>query len=134
MNTPQTRPTPQNPTSFTLSFMRWTSRSIGLLLGALILVIMVGEGGLFSHKSPMEWLMMAFFLSATTGLFLGCLWEIPGGILILVSMGGFYLLNYWASGFSRWPGGCFFPLIYLPGLLYVLCALLERWRQDRVTR
>lgn len=114
--------------------MRWTARGIGLLLGALILVIIIGEGGLSSRKSTMEWIMMAFFLSATAGLFLGCRWEIPGGILILVSMGGFYLLNYWASGFSRWPGGWFFPMFYLSGFLYVLCALLDHWRQGHVTR
>jgi hypothetical protein len=113
--------------------MRWSARSIGLLLGALILVILVGEGGSFSNKSSMEWLMMALFLSATTGLFLGWRWEIPGGILTIASMGGFYLVNYWASGFSRWPGGWVFPLIYLPGFLYVLCALLEHWQSGRVT-
>jgi hypothetical protein len=79
-------------------------------------------------------LMAAFLMISTIGLFLGWRLEFSGGILIIAGMGGFYLVNYWASGFSRWPGGWVLPLLFLPGLLYVLCALLEHGRQGRGTR
>lgn len=116
------------PTPVALLMIRWTARLIALAICALVLTIIFGEGDLFSRRSPMEWLMTALFLISIIGLFLGWRWESLGGVLSVTGMCGFYLTHYWTSNFTRWPGGWVFPCFFIPGILYVLCAVLERRR------
>jgi len=116
-----------------LKCLRWTARIIGALLGVLILAIAIGEGGFPLNRSFPETILTILFICTTIGLFLGWRLEFLGGILVVVGMGGFYLVHYWNSGYTRWPGGWAFPLLYLPGFLYLLCALLKRRHQPRIS-
>lgn len=125
MNSKVMENVPAKATPWALLSMRWTARIIGLALGALVIFFIIGEGGFPVLRTPREWLMTAFFLISTIALILGCRWEALGGILSVAGMGGFYQVHYWFSGFSRWPGGWVIPSFFIPGLLYILCAILE---------
>lgn len=129
MNSSVMETVPKKPTPWALLCMRWTARIIGLALGALVLTIILGEGSFPVFRTTREWLMAVFFLSSIVGLFLGWKWEAFGGILNMASTGGFYLVHFWFSGFTSWPRGWVLPSFFIPGLLFILCAILVNRKQ-----
>jgi len=49
-----------------------------------------------------------------------------GGGMVLCGLGTFYAVEWIGSG--RFPGGWVFPLMYLPGVLALIC----RWQARRI--
>lgn len=117
---------PNQPTPWALLVMRWAARIIGLALGGLVLTFIIGEGSFPGFRSTREWLMAVFFFSSIAGMILGWRWEVFGGILNVASMGGFYLVHFWFSNFTSWPRGWVIPTFFIPGLLLIMCAILEK--------
>ena len=110
---------------------RWAARLSGASLLLLVLWFLIGEGGPNPAKFlPLEAFQSGSLLLALVGLALLWKWELPGGLLVLGGMLGFYAANYLAVG--RFPGGWAFPSLYVPGLLAVISWTLAR--RDRPSR
>jgi hypothetical protein len=96
---------------------RWAARMLSLGLIAVFLIFWIAEGelGLVFRSSMMQCLVVA-----VVGLGLGWKWEAVGGGLSLAGVAGFYALNFAQTG--RFPGGWVFPLMFVPGILYLIAA------------
>lgn len=98
--------------------VRWTARVLGLLLVALVLAIIIGEGFDPTKLQGVRLFTSAAFLSALIGMVLLWRWETIGGAIVIAGMLAFYAIHFAASG--RLPGGWVFPLCFLPGILALL--------------
>jgi hypothetical protein len=100
---------------------RWTARIFGTLLVMLILLIAIGEGMLNLFTQPVQvqigFLALAFIL---IGILAGWRWELAGGIM---SLFGWCL--FFASVMTLRRMTWFVAMLALPGMLYVISALLR---------
>lgn len=106
--------------------MKWLARLWALAMAGLILLIAV-DGGL--HPTRLQWPELILFVPlflAWLGLWLGWRWEGLGGALVVVGMASFYLTHFALTGFGRSPRGWAFPVMAVPGLLFLLCWSLRR--------
>ena len=104
---------------------RWTARVIGTLLVLLIVVIGIGEGMPNPFTQPPA--VQAGFLALALlmiGILAGWRWELAGGV---ISMAGWCL--FLASVKCRLT--CFVWALALPGVLYVISALLRRCKKGQ---
>ena len=107
----------------------WSLIRIGFILTMFIGEALSGEG---VWPTSAEWLGLALFPSGVLlGLLLAWWREGIGGAVALLSLVGFYLWNWLQNG--RWPEGPFFVLVAAPGLLFLICSLLERPRRPSPT-
>jgi len=102
--------------------VRWIARILAALMAAFIAFMFVGNAvtdgiGPLLNLTIRESLMMIAFLIVFLGLILGWTREKLGGWLIVIGMVLFYLFDFAFSG--TFPRGAFFPLIALPGLLFL---------------
>jgi hypothetical protein len=101
-----------------LLVVRWSARITSLMLVALVLVFMVGEGPPNPFKQPssvqVEFLGMALMLA---GFLLGWRWEAMGGIMAVVGFAAFFATELVVNG--RPPGGAI-PLFVVPGVLFLV--------------
>jgi len=97
-----------------------------VLIFALILTFMIGEGLPPFGTTVSEILQRLGFFAAWLGMLV--LWrrEGIGGGMVLCGLGTFYAVEWIGSG--RFPGGWVFPLMYLPGVLALIC----RWQARRI--
>jgi hypothetical protein len=86
----------------------------------MILAFLLGEGVDAARLTPVEWLSMAAFAALCAGLLLGWKREAAGGALSLVALVVFYAVELAVNG--HLPRGCVWPLLGVPGALYLLCA------------
>jgi hypothetical protein len=107
-----------------LLVVRWTARLLAAAMVALVLTLMIGEGG-FNPRllRPLEALQMALFVLACTAMLIAWQWELWGGLLSLAAMIGFMAVELAVNG--ALPRGATFYLMLLPGVCYVLCGLIE---------
>jgi len=103
--------------------LKWIARLTALLLALIILVIFIGElaSEKFQGFSLRESLMMLAFFTVWLGYLIGWKMEITGGVMTLAGIAAFYLLDYGFSG--SFPGGPVFPLMGIPGVLYILSSV-----------
>jgi hypothetical protein len=101
---------------------RWSARIVGTLLVVLVLVIAIGEGMPNPFTQPLA-VQIGFLALAliVTGIVAGWRWEFSGGIL---STAGWCLFVGSVVGVKRL--NLFIALLALPGILYLLSALLRR--------
>jgi hypothetical protein len=104
--------------------LRWFSRITGLLLAGLIVLFAIGNGFNTRQVTLTTGLMSVAFCAAAAGMLILWRWELIGGMIVLVGMTAFYVIKFTASG--KWPGGWFFPLCFLPGVLALMCSGLTR--------
>lgn len=103
-----------------MTVLRWIARSLSAALLGLFCMFWVGEG-----PPP---IFPPCFLTFEVGLLVLCLAglvvafraELLGGTLGLAGSAGFYLANFAASGFHRFPGGWVFPLLLITPMLYLV--------------
>jgi hypothetical protein len=104
---------------------RWTARIIGTLLVLLIVMIGIGEGMPNPFKQPpavqVGFLALALLM---IGILAGWRWELTGGV---ISLAGWCL--FLASVKCRLT--CFVWALALPGILYVISALLRRCKKGQ---
>ena len=111
--------------------IRWAARLLGASLLLLVLAFLIGEGGPNPAKfSPLQAFQSGSLLLALAGLAVLWKWELPGGLLVLGGVLGFYATNYLSVG--GFPRGWVFPLYYVPGVLAVISWTLAR--RDRPSR
>ena len=99
--------------------LRWLARLVGFGVVSVFVVFALGEGVVFGLLSRSELLMMTALGVSLAGVVAGWRSEIVGGTLNIGGMLAFYALNFAATG--RIPAGPLFPLLMLPGVLYVIC-------------
>ena len=115
-----------------LVVIRWTARISASLLVALVLTIVIGEGimgdGLPNPlKQPISVNIESLaFLIAFVGLIAGWWREGLGGGLVL---GGLVLLNLVELVMHGHFAGGAFPYIFIPGILYMTCFVIEARRR-----
>ena len=106
--------------------LRWMARGIGVCMVGFFVVFVAGEGLHPSLLSRSEVLMSVALFVALAGVVIAWRHEGLGGAMSVAGMLAFYLLNFTATG--RWPGGFIFPLMFVPGLLFLACW----WRSGHV--
>jgi hypothetical protein len=94
-----------------------------IILGG-VLAIFIGEGGFSPFRlSSNEMILTALFWISCAGLVVGWKWEGIGGAIATLSMLAFFFVTYAQSG--NFPGGWAFEIISLPGICFLLAALLK---------
>jgi hypothetical protein len=104
--------------------LRWTARILGTMLVGLVVLFAVGEGVRLQDFDAVTGSMMVVFLVALAGMLVLWRWELIGGLMVLVGMGGFYAINYMSSG--ELPGGWVLPVCFLPGVLSLVSWAVEK--------
>lgn len=103
--------------------IRWIARILAALMAAFIAFMFVGNAvtdgiGPLMNLTIREAVMMIAFLVVFLGLILGWAREKVGGWLTVGGMILFFILDFAFSG--TFPRGVFFPLMALPGLMFLL--------------
>ncbi|XVJ59878.1 MAG: hypothetical protein HEQ23_10930 [Tepidisphaera sp.] len=104
--------------------LRWVARAASVVSIGLLAAFAFGGGepGLPTAK---EWVALAFFpVGVVAGMVLAWWKEVPGGLVTAASLAAFYGVMYAERGAV--PGGPFFVLFSLPGLVLLVCGLLDR--------
>jgi hypothetical protein len=111
------------------SGLRWTARLLAAGVVGMVLVIFVGQGGFNPFRlKTIEAIQMTFFWTACIGLVLAWRWQLLGGVISLIGIGCFIVLEV---AYTHRSPGLFFYLMLLPGLLFLLSALLHRVRRPQ---
>jgi hypothetical protein len=108
--------------------VRWVARILALLMACFILFMAIGEGFNPAKLNGRELLLSAAFFVTWVGLWFGWRWEGLGGLLVVAGMAGFYGLDFALSGFRQLPRGPVFPMLALPGFLFLACWFWQRAR------
>jgi hypothetical protein len=105
--------------------LRWTARLLSALLVGLVVLIYVGEGGFNPLKlSAVEAVQKVFFFTAVAGMVIAWRWEVIGGILATAGILLFFGTEFAVTG--GFPKGWAFRLMLLPGIFFLLSALIRR--------
>ena len=104
--------------------LRWLARITGLGLVALILLFAIGEGFDLRKLTLTTGLMSVAFLAAIVGMLLLWHWEVTGGLMVVLGMLLFYVINFATTG--KWPSGLVLPSCFLPGILALMCWAYSR--------
>ena len=112
----------QQNTNLFAVVMRWLARLGSLVSVTVLLLFIFGEGLDPSRITFVEWVGLLFFpFGVMAGMLLAWRWETFGGALTLFSLLGFYMVMY--SDRGQLPGGIWFALFSLPGLIFLICGL-----------
>jgi hypothetical protein len=112
---------------------RWSARVTSLLLFGLVVVIVIGQGGppnIFSQPTPVQLEFIALGLMLL-GFAVGWVREGLGGVLVLLGLAAFNAVELAVN--SR-PARGAFPLFAVPGVLFLVSALLGRKGRHRPAR
>ena len=113
-----------------VTVLRWTARLAGLLMVAVLLLFLFGEGDFSDPTLPgaREIAGILFFPGAVmVGTLLGWKREGPGGAIAAAGLAGFYLIHLVLWGDP--PRGPWFLIFSAPGILFGVVALMERRRR-----
>jgi len=114
-----------NPPVQLLLILRWSARASSVLVLGMIGAFLVGSGLEPGALTALEWILMLFLLWTLIGLIVAWRWPLWGGMLSLLGLVGFHVLEWTAAG--RPPSGVFFPAMAVPGVLF-LASASRRWR------
>ena len=108
------------------------ARGLSIGVVGLVLLFAFGEGVHLSRFTERELAMFAFFpLGVCFGMVVAWRWESIGGALTVVSLAGFYLVDWLFS--SSFPRGPWFFVFASPGVLFLLSgALAHRNRHSHL--
>lgn len=113
--------------SYLIQFTRWTARIVGGLLVVMFLWFLVAhavevEG--IPALTPLEGSLMFCMLASLVGMVVLWFREGLGGLMTLIGIGTFYLIDTAATGTP--PGGWVLPLYFVPGVLSIVSWALSR--------
>lgn len=110
---------------------RWLARLGSVASLGVLLLFFFGEEMNFAGLTSSEiWGLIFFPLGITVGMLLGWRWETLGGTITVLSLLAFMKVMYAANG--RFPEGIWFYIFALPGLLFLLCGLLQRRPRQQI--
>jgi len=100
--------------------IRWIARILGIFILGIFLLFLIGDGGMNPLRlSVTELLMTICLLIFMVGILVAWKQEGVGGAMMIGGMILFYLINF--IGSAKFPGGWVFPLMFVPGILYLIC-------------
>jgi len=113
-----------------VNVLRWTARLAGLLVVAVLLLFLFGEGDFSDPTMPTAREIAGILLfpgAVAVGTLLGWKREGLGGAIAAAGLAGFYILHivFWGDP----PRGPWFLIFSAPGILFGAVALLERRRR-----
>ena len=109
------------PSKAMIVALSWLARLLALAVAGLILAIFIGEGFHPAKLKTRDWILMVPFFVTWLGLVTGWRWEGLGGSLVVAGMAAFYLIHFVQTGFGQFPRGWAFPMIAVPGVLFLAC-------------
>jgi hypothetical protein len=104
--------------------IRLLARSLAIVLAALLVMYAVEKGYDPRTVVLQDMLLATPFLISWFGMLAGWRWEAVGGLLNMFGVAAYYAAQIWIS--DTIPQGWLFPLLALPGFLYLLCFTLKR--------
>jgi hypothetical protein len=110
--------------------VHWSARVTSLLLLGLVIATVNGHGGppnVFGQPTPVQFEFAAMGLMLL-GLLIGWVREGFGGLLVMLGLAAFNIVELAVNGR---PALGAFPLFAVPGVLFLLSALL-RWRNKQL--
>lgn len=113
-----------------IAFLRWLARITGIVFAVLLLLFLFGEGSFpeLLRLDATEKLLLLFIpLLFIIGVIVAWKRELPGGILILISVLGFNIIDFFI-----WKqfAGIEFGFLLIPGVLFLLVAWLAKKPKD----
>jgi hypothetical protein len=115
-----------------ISVLGWIARGWSLLSLFILFLFIVGEGFSLSRIAPREWVGMCFFpIGVMAGFIIAWRRKIIGGSISIISLVIFYFYMLSLSGL--FPKGFAFYVISAPGLLFLICGLLTRYYERKIT-
>ena len=102
--------------------LRWSARAASALVLGFVVAFLLGDGLDLGALPARERLLFGLLAGTCLGLVVAWRWEGWGGALSLVCLGAFFLSEWSATG--TWPGGWAFPVLALPGALFVAARLV----------
>lgn len=110
-----------------ITILRWIARIGSVLAIAMLLLFLFGDGDFSEIASItiLEWIAILFFpFGVVVGMVVAWWHERLGGIITVISLVMFYLLNLLLT--NSFPGGSWFLIFAAPGMVFLLCSFLER--------
>ncbi len=110
--------------------VHWSARVTSLLLLGLVIAMVIGHGGppsVLGQPTPVRLEFAAIGLMLL-GLLLGWVREAFGGLLVILGLAAFHTVELAVKGR---PALGAFPLFAVPGVLFLLSALL-RWSNKQL--
>lgn len=107
-----------------ISILRWSSRITGLVQAGLIVLFAIGERFDPRQLTLTTGVMSLALIAALAGMLLLWRWELVGGLVVLIGVTAFYIVNFVVSG--KWPSGWILSLFFLSGVLAVVSWGLTR--------
>ena len=105
--------------------LRWIARVWSIASLAFIAAFASGAGGAGSFPTAIEAVgLLLFPIGVAAGMVLAWRYEGIGGAISTMSLLAFYVWLTIVGG--RFPHGQYFALLAAPGLLFLVCWLLER--------
>ena len=101
-----------------VAVLRWVARIWSIASVGLLCAFLFGEG-----PPPLSVKAMLFPFGVMLGLILAWWFERLGGLLAVVCMLLFYMLEYLGNG--RFPKGYAFMLISAPSVIFLYCGFLR---------
>jgi hypothetical protein len=108
----------------TITILRWIARIWSIASVGLLCVFLFGEG-----LPPLTFQAMMFPFGVMLGLILAWRFERIGGLLAIVCMLLFYVLEYLSHG--RFPKGYAFILISAPSVIFLCLRILKNKTDER---
>jgi hypothetical protein len=110
--------------------VHWSARVTSFLLFGLVIVFVIGNGGMPNvvgqpTSVQLEFAAMGLML---LGLLIGWVHEGLGGLLVLLGLAAFNIVEVLVNGR---PARGAFPLFAVPGVLFLLSALLRSRSKQR---
>lgn len=116
-----------------LTRLRWSARILSILSVAVILMFLFGEEFDASKITANQWLGFLFFpIGLVAGFIIGWKKELPGGIISIISLFGFYFI-YGLLVSGRIPQGLAFIVFALPGFLFLACGIYAYFAIGKLT-
>lgn len=105
-------------TSF-LYLLRIVARASDVVCLAIIILFFIAEDMMFGQVSLSEWAGLFFFpMGVFIGLVLAWHEELMGGLLIALSVTGFYVVYGWLLNSSIYQSWALLPFL-VPGILFI---------------
>ena len=106
-------------------YIRWTARIWSIVSIGLVLAFLVGEGFDPAKFKATEWLgFLCFPVGISVGMILAWWREGFGGIITVVSLLTFYIINLATTGIL--PKGWAWLVFAAPGFLFLVCWYWSR--------
>ena len=113
----------QNATNNFALLFRWVARIGSIVSAAVIFAFLFGGNERLPQSE--EWFQLAFFPGGILlGMALGWKNELVGGVVTIISLFGFYAMQFLQSGSI--PVGPWFFIFASPGILFLFAWIADR--------